>query len=195
MMANQAAPRSLSPEEYLALEATSDEKHEYVRGEVFAMAGTSVAHNVITGNLHAALRAHLRGGPCRVLFESVKLRVDAANVYFYPDLFVTCDPRDADDPLVQRHATLIVEVLSESTSDYDRGEKFADYRRSSTLQEFVTVDSRIQQVVVYRRNDTGVWEFHPAEAGGEVVLASVGLTLPVAAIYEDTSVPVRLRQG
>ena len=99
-MANLAPPRTMSPDDYLAFEEQSGARHEFVRGEVFAMSGTTDAHNDIVGNLYTAIRAHLRGGSCRVQMESVKLRVDAANVYFYPDIFVTCDPRDRDDPPV-----------------------------------------------------------------------------------------------
>jgi Uma2 family endonuclease len=185
----------MSPESYLAFESTSASKHEFVRGELFAMSGTTTAHNDVVGNLGAAIRAHLRGDPCRVRSESVKLRVEAANAFFYPDLFVTCDPRDREDPLVQRHATLVIEVLSESTAEYDRGQKFADYRLLPTLREFVTVDSRVQQVVVYRKNDGGTWEFHPAQAGGELTLATIGMTLAVSAIYEDAEVPATLARA
>lgn len=179
----------MSPEEYLAREGASATKHEYARGEIFAMAGTTTAHNDVVGNLAAALRAHLRGGPCRVRSESVKLRVEAANAFFYPDLFVTCDERDRGDPLVQRHAKLVIEVLSSSTAEYDRGQKFADYRLLPSLREYVTIDSRAQQAVVYRRNDDGIWEFHPAQAGLAITLETVALTLELDAIYEGTDVP------
>ncbi len=103
---------------------------------------------------------------------------------------MTCDPRDRDDPRVKRHAKLVVEVLSESTAAYDRGDKFDDYRRLESLREYVLIDSRAQRAMVYRRSDEAArWEFEPVPADGVLHLASVALRAPLAALYEDTSVP------
>lgn len=182
---------TMSTDAYLAFEGTSSTKHEYVRGEVFAMAGTTDAHNDVVGNVSAILKAHLRGGPCRTYFVDVKLRVEAADVFYYPDVFVRCDARDLEDPLVKRHAVVVVEVLSESTAETDRDEKFADYRKLETLREYVLVDSRVRHVVSYRRKDDGTWQFVPATAEETLTIESVGLTVAVAALYEDTDVPAR----
>ena len=145
----------------------------------------------VVGNVSAILKAHLRGGPCRTYFVDVKLRVEAADVFYYPDVFVTCEARDLEDPLVKRHPVLVVEVRSESTAETDRDEKFADYRKLETLREYVLVDSRVRHVVSYRRKDDGTWQFVPATAEETLTLESVGLTVPVAALYEDTDVPAR----
>lgn len=175
--------------EYLALEATSDSKHEYLRGEIFAMAGTTIAHNLMAGNLAMVLRAHLRGSRCRVLMADVKLRIEASDAYFYPDVFVTCAEEDRADPLIQRHARLVVEVLSDSTAAYDRGEKFDEYRGLESLEEYLLVDSRVQQVIINRKREGGVWEFEVLNGAGILRLDSVKLSLPVASLYEDTDVP------
>lgn len=188
-MADPPIATPLTPDAYLAMEAESGAKHEYVRGEVFAMSGASDAHNDVASNVHARLRAHLRGKPCRAQLTDVKLRVEAAGAFFYPDVFVTCAPSDLDEPLVKRSAVLVVEVLSASTADYDRGDKFADYRRLPDLREYVLVDSRAQRVEVFRRNDAGRWERDWLGAGNVLTLESIGLTLAIAAIYDDTSVP------
>lgn len=189
-MGDAAATRPRTASEYLAFEEASPLRHEFVRGEVFAMAGTTDAHNEVTQNLAALLRAHLRGGPCRAYVIEVQLRVELADAYFYPDLFVTCDPRDRDDPRVKRYAKLVVEVLSESTAAYDRGDKFDDYRRLESLREYVLVDSRARRAMVYRRSDEAArWEFEPVPADGSLLLASIALRVPLAALYEDTSVP------
>jgi Uma2 family endonuclease len=178
----------MTPEEFLAFENASPSKHEYVRGEIFAMSGTSSGHNEVVQNIGSLLRGHLRGRRCRTYVENIKLRVEAANAYFYPDVFVTCDPRDRSDTLVKRHAVLIVEVLSESTASYDRGEKFADYRKLESLKEVLLVDSRQQLVDLYRKNEHGIWEILPLEITGSITLESVELTVPVAALYDDTDV-------
>ncbi|MBM4321881.1 MAG: Uma2 family endonuclease [Deltaproteobacteria bacterium] len=180
----------MSSPEYLMFESQSRVKHEYVRGELFAMAGATKAHNDVAGNVHSILRARLHGRPCRTYIADVKLRVEPADVYFYPDVLVTCDPRDHADPLVVRHPVLVFEVLSDSTADYDRGEKFADYRRIESLAEYVLVDSRAKRVEVFRREQHG-WRFLPLAAGDTLTLASIGLDVPVAALYDDTDVPER----
>ena len=96
---NFAQVYGISPEDYLAGEALSPIRHEYVAGEVFTMAGATEEHATIALNLAALLRAQVRGGPCRVYIADMKLRVEAADAFFYPDVFVTCDPRDATEPL------------------------------------------------------------------------------------------------
>ncbi|HNK33121.1 MAG TPA: Uma2 family endonuclease, partial [Plasticicumulans sp.] len=123
---------------FLDWEATQPERHEYVRGEVFAMTGASDRHNLVAGNLYMLLRTHLRGSPCQVFISDMKVRVDAADAIFYPDLLVTCSASDRSDRLAKRDPVVIVEVLSPSTAGYDLSAKFAHYRRLASLQEYVT---------------------------------------------------------
>lgn len=174
-------------DDFLAWEMQQPDKHEYLAGEVFAMAGASDAHVTISLNLAAALRAHLRGGTCRAFIADMKLRIDAAQAFFYPDVFVTCSSADAQSPLFKRDALLVAEVLSPSTAAYDLGQKFAQYRQLATLQEYVLIDSERVAVDVFRRNAEGRWVLYPYAEGDTVEFASVGLSLPVTAIYEDVA--------
>jgi Uma2 family endonuclease len=130
-------PTRMTPDEYLAWESTQQERHEYIGGETFAMTGARVAHNLIVVNALVFLRQGLRGMPCHVFGSDLKLQIDAANVFVYPDAMVTCDPRDTADGagLSIRHPWLIVEVLSDSTEAFDRGGKFELYRQVVEIDE------------------------------------------------------------
>jgi len=185
---NLAHEPHVTAEQYLAWEAEQAQKHEYLAGEVYAMAGASDAHVTISLNLASALRAHLRGGPCRTYIADMKLEVDAASAYFYPDVFVTCDAADAQLPDRKRSPVLVAEVLSPSTAAFDRGAKFAWYRRLPSLREYLLIDTERLAVDLFRRDATDHWVLYPYGEGDTVELQSVGLLLPVAAIYEDALV-------
>ncbi|NCA88998.1 MAG: Uma2 family endonuclease [Gammaproteobacteria bacterium] len=187
-MSNLARVYALTADDYLAGEVLSPIRHEYVAGEVFAMAGATEEHATIAGNLFALLRSQVRGGPCRVYIADMKLRVDAADAFFYPDVFVTCDPRDAGEPLAKRHPPLICEVLSESTEAYDRGGKFAAYRTLDSLSEYLLIDSRRRSVEVFRRQPDG-WLLAPVAPDGQLELMSLGFRCAVDALYEDVVFP------
>ena len=187
-MSNLARVYSLTADDYLAGEALSPIRHEYVAGEVFAMAGATEEHATIAGNLFALLRTQVRGGPCRVYIADMKLRVEAADAFFYPDVFVTGDARDAAEPLAKRHPSLICEVLSESTEAYDRGGKFAAYRTLESLNEYLLIDSRSQSVEVFRRQPDG-WLLAPVAPDGQLELMSLGFRCAVDALYEDVVFP------
>jgi len=185
-MPNLARKPVFDADAYLAWEAEQAEKHEYIDGDVLAMAGTSIAHVKITRNLLFALHGHLRGSPCSVLASDAKLRVEADNAFFYPDVFVTCSAADRAQPQIQSEPCLIAEVLSPSTSAYDRGAKFAAYRKLPSLQEYVLIDSERMGVEVFRRNKAGRWELHPFDAPGQhITLESVELRLLLDTLYED----------
>ncbi len=171
---------------YLAWEAAQPERHEYIAGEVFAMVGVRQAHNIATLNLASALRSALKGSPCRVFIESVKTRVDAANCFFYPDVLVTCDARDRATPEFVSHPCLIIEVLSPSTAGFDRGDKFAAYRKLPSLQEYGLVDLAAKRIEVFRRNAEQHWVLYEYLEGENIEFASLSLTLPVATVLEDT---------
>jgi Uma2 family endonuclease len=182
-----AAFNYVSPEDYLAAEADSPIKHEYRDGHIYAMAGGTDAHNQIAGNLYALLRSHLRGSGCRTYFADVKAHIEALNRFYYPDVMVTCDERDNALSLYKQHPCLIVEVLSESTEAFDRGNKFADYRHLESLQEYVLISQTGPQVEVFRRNDEGLWVLHPYGEGDRVVLTSVTWDGAMANLYEDVA--------
>ena len=177
---------------YLAWEETQPGRNEYVAGEVFAMIGVRQSHNVATGNLYNVLRRELKGSPCRVFIESVKTRVEAANCFFYPDVVVTCDPRDRLTPEYLSHPLLVAEVLSESTAAYDRGAKFAAYRKLDSLQDYVLIDVAAQRVEVFRRNAENHWVLYDYGAGDRVELASLSLHLDLAELLDDTLDPPQI---
>jgi Uma2 family endonuclease len=185
-MSNLAEIPYLTVDDYLAGEADSPIRHEYIAGEVFAMAGAGDAHVTIALNLASLLRAHVRGGPCRVYIADMKLRVEQADAFFYPDVFVTCDPADAGRRTAKQQATVVIEVLSERTEGYDRGTKFAHYRRLETLEEYVLVDSRSRTVEVFSRRDDG-WLFQAVPEGGRLRLESLDFGCELDAVYEDVS--------
>jgi Uma2 family endonuclease len=182
----QAATKSaMTGAEFLAWEAVQTGRHEFVNGEVFAMSGAEDRHVTVTGNLYIALRQHLAGTPCRTLMVDMKLHVAAANSYFYPDVMVTCSAADQASPLVKSEPILLAEVLSPSTAAYDRGEKFAQYRRIPSLQEFVLIDLDTRRTDVYRKGTDGMWVLHPFDAGQTVHFASVKLDISAPALFAE----------
>ncbi|WP_041740747.1 Uma2 family endonuclease [Calothrix sp. PCC 6303] len=180
----------LSPQEYLEGEKISQIKHEYIDGEVYAMAGASDAHVTITGNLYMLLRNHHRGSGCRVYMADMKAQVEELNRYFYPDVMVTCDTRDQASDYFKSHPCLIIEVLSDTTEGFDRGKKFQDYTYLPSLQEYVLVSQDRMNVECFRRNEKGRWELYRFGVGEIVEFSSVDFRCDIAAIYEDlTSSP------
>ena len=185
----QAAEKPvLTAEEFIAWESGQRERHEFVNGEVFAMAGAEDRHVTVAGNFYIALREHLRGTPCRTFMSDMKLQVTAANSYFYPDVMVTCNSADAASPLSKAEPVLLVEVLSPSTAAYDRGEKFVHYRRIASLQEYVLVDIDTRRTDVFRKQADGMWVLHPFEGAEPVSLASVKLDVTVEALFAEVDV-------
>lgn len=186
MMTQPQQHDGFSAEDYLAWELQQPDKHEYVRGEVFAMTGVSDAHATVSVNFVTRLHAHLRGTPCRLFASDMKLGVAAANSFFYPDLLVTCDQRDraAAANYVKCYPTLLVEILSKSTEAYDRGGKFAIYRLIDTLREYVLVSTDRKAVDVFRRDPTGRWVLYPFEADADLELASIDFRCPLPALFE-----------
>lgn len=194
-MANPALKPHFSPEEYLAWEAEQTEKHEYVDGEVFAMAGAAEGHVTVTGNMYMALRQHLKGSPCRTFMADMKVQAHADSAFYYPDVLVTCSALDTKDPLVKREPSLLVEVLSPSTAAYDRGAKFSSYRQLTSLQEYVVIDTDTRTTDVYRKGVDGLWVLHPFAADEAVVLASVALTIPAVVLFDELDAPVLAETG
>lgn len=181
-----ASPQHLSSDDYLQLEVESPVKHEYIDGDVYAMAGANDAHVTIAGNLFAMLRSHVRGTNCRVYISDMKARLEARNRFFYPDVMVTCDPRDQEISTYKRYPKLIVEVLSESTEAFDRGDKFLDYQSLESLQEYVLINTRHQRVECFRRNQEGLWVLQYYTPKTETFgLKSLNFTDTLAALYED----------
>jgi Uma2 family endonuclease len=150
-------PTHLTSEEYLQMEETSDIKHEYIDGQVYAMAGANDAHVTITLNLASVLRNHVRGSSCRVYIADMKARIESLNRFYYPDIMVTCDDRDRETSVYKQFPCLIIEVLSDSTEAFDRGDKFADYQQIESLQEYVLINTKRQRVECFRRSEEVLW--------------------------------------
>jgi len=187
MLAAQQGPL-FTPEEYEELEEHASERHEYHGGYVVAMSGGTLNHSQISGNIYAIVRAAVRGGRCRAFTEAVRVRATADDEV-YPDVSVTCDPRDLAN--LRRRAieypTLVVEVLSPSTAHYDQTGKFEQYRQIPTLREYVLVDSINTRWVEVRCTDTaGNWSATVYSGDEDVRLESILCTVPMAAIYEDS---------
>jgi Uma2 family endonuclease len=176
------AQTKMTLDEYLVWENASPERHEYVNGEVFAMVGALRVHARVVGNVYFHVRRFLRGKPCQPFSESSKLQV--GNDIFYPDIFVTCDPTDLKTEHVFRLPTLICEVLSPKTADYDRGAKFASYRRIASLREYVLVDPSSFEVTLFRRNAAGLFELHDYTGHDVVTFASLDVEITRADLFD-----------
>jgi Uma2 family endonuclease len=177
IVANQAA--YLSEAEYLAQEAKSQVKHEYVAGYVYAMgdidamAGASGAHNKIAFNLTGLLYGQLRHSGCSGYGSDMKVKIAARQCFYYPDLHVTCDARDRNNAPYNEYPKLIIEVLSDATEQLDRGDKFFDYQELDSLEEYILISQDKMRVEVLRRNGAGRWELYVFREGQQVELASV----------------------
>jgi Uma2 family endonuclease len=178
----------ITPEEYLALEEKSPVKHEYIDGYIYAMAGALDPHVTIAGNIFALLRNHVRGSGCRVYISDMKARIESLNRFYYPDVMVTCDQRDQETAGYKRFPCLIVEVLSDSTEGFDRGDKFADYQILETLQEYVLINTKKPRVECFRRNDQGLWVLQ-SYAGEESSFQfhSINFEGTMTELYEDVN--------
>ena len=181
--------RRYTPEEYFVLEASSEERHEYFDGEVFAMAGGTKSHNLITQNFTSALRAGLHGKSCQVFSNGVLTEVARDAFYNYPDVVVTCGPADRRDPLLVRQPVLIVEVLSPSTADYDRSRKFMQYQKIASLRHYLLLSQTAWVLEWFRRDEAGQWIYMVFSDPADVLeIAELNLRLPLADVYEDTDV-------
>lgn len=177
----------LTPEDYLREERASSVKREYIRGEVFAFAGASPAHNQIVFHLAGILHAQLRHTPCRGYASDLKVQTPGQEMFAYPDLTVVCGEPQFRDELqdVLLNPTLIIEVLSMSTEARDRGEKFLQYIQIPSLHDYLLVSQSEPRVEHYERQSDGRWLLSVLQGLDEQVhLASIGCTLRLADIYE-----------
>ena len=175
-----------SPEEYLALERSCVTKHEYYNGEIFAMGGASKQHVLIVTNVVGELHSELKEGPCTVYSTDLRVRVAPTGLYTYPDVIVLCDgPRFSDeqeDTLL--NPALIIEVLSESTKDYDRGGKFEQYRTIESFVEYLLIAQDRPHVEHHTRQPDGNWILHETNSLEDTIqLKSVPCSLRIADIY------------
>jgi Uma2 family endonuclease len=189
MVADRDAER-LTVEQWRELERTSEVKHEYVDGHIFAMAGGSGAHSRIATNITTLLDNILGDGPCIAYNSDLATRLSETR-YTYADVVVSCSPHDAAtrDMTEVIEPTIVFEVLSDSTEAKDRGRKSDDYRKCPTLREYVLIGTRYQRVEVYRRTEDGWGLFRFYGPQDEIELTSIQAQLPVASLYRRTDVP------
>lgn len=185
MSAMPAVKKTWTPEEYLAWERLQPEKHEFHHGEVFAMAGATFEHNQIVINAGAELRAALRQKPCRVCASDLRVKIPSTGLYTYPDVSVVCGrPEFEDDKLdTLLNPLVLVEVLSESTADYDRGTKFTNYRTIASFRDYVLLSTDKVLVEYHTRKDDDSWVLREFKAGQRFTLESVGVELAVDELY------------
>jgi Uma2 family endonuclease len=177
----------ITPEQYLEIERQAEYKSEYLNGEMFAMSGGTAPHNIIGWNILGELRDQLRKRPCVAFTSDQRVQVEATGLYTYPDVAALCgEPRFLDetqDTLL--NPSLIVEVLSPSTEAYNRGRKFAHYKKIESLMEYLLVSSQEMQADLFRRRADGLWVLSSAEKPEDAVeLSSIDCRLVLADIYE-----------
>jgi Uma2 family endonuclease len=172
-----------TPEEYFAWEEQQLERHEYIDGEVYAMSGGTINHGRISIKITSMLDNHLDTSGCITGNSDVKVNVLETNDYTYPDASVTCDDRDKSGTQYITYPCLIVEVLSDSTEAYDRGEKFYRYRHNPILQDYLLVSAKSIAIDLYHKNNAGEWVIINCRAGDTIELQSINLSFPIEQVY------------
>jgi Uma2 family endonuclease len=173
----------MTVEQYLVWERTQAEKHDFVDGEVFAMAGGSPRHNALAAAVLAELRIATRGTVCRPLTSDQRVALPRGERFVYPDASLACDPLEVRHNDVLANPTAIVEVLSTSTEAYDRGDKWEGYRRIASLEDYLLVSQHAIRIEQFQRHEDGSWRYTVAEQGDRVTLHN-GAAIDVSAIYD-----------
>ena len=173
----------LTLQEFIDWENLQPERHEFHRGEVFAMVGARRVHNEVSGNIFASLKGQLRGTPCRAFIETMKVKIGDETI-LYPDVFVTCNASDLSTQLTFASPTLVVEVLSPSTQSYDRGAKFTLYRSIESLREYILVDPDTREVQLFRRGADSLFTLHDLTGRERITLSSLGCELLASDVFD-----------
>ena len=176
----------MTPEEFLAFERASDEKHEYRDGLIVAMSGAKRAHNLISVNIGSSLHASLKNKDCETYMSEMRVFVPKVRLYTYPDIVVVCgEPKFIDDEFdTLTNPLLLIEILSDSTEGYDRGLKFQNYRSIDSLKEYVLVSQNTESIEKYMKHGDGFWLL--SEAIGlddSITLESIDCNLTLADVY------------
>jgi Uma2 family endonuclease len=174
-------PQIMTKEAYLEFEESATQKHEFVHGQIYAMAGATEAHNLVSGNLFAYLWNASQTGKCRIFGSDMKL--EASEVYYYPDVMIVCDETDRD-PKIKRRPCLIAEVSSKSTSDIDRTEKLFAYRKLEGLQVYILLAQDAIRAEIYRRDLDG-WRYELYESGDTMKVPCVNAEIKLDDLYKN----------
>lgn len=172
--------------EYLELERKAERKHEFYGGEIFAMAGAGLRHNKLFSNLFGELAIHLKGKKCRPFGSDMRIHIPQNTLYTYPDISVLCGnytPAENDEDTATL-PVIIIEILSASTKNYDRGDKFKLYRDIPSLKEYILVDSDSITIEAFRINASGHWELEEYKnLTDNLLIRAIELSIPVIEIY------------
>jgi Uma2 family endonuclease len=190
-MGQPAVRTGLSPEEYLAFERASEQKHEYADGEVFAMSGCSREHSLIAANIQRELGNALIERPCEVHTSDMRVKIASTGRYVYPDVSVVGEKAEFEDEEVDTllNPKAIVEVLSDSSEGYDRGDKFAQYQSIPSFMDYVLVSQKAVRVEHFHRRSDGRWLLTILGPGAQLVIESIGVTIDVDRIYLKVPFP------
>lgn len=187
----------ITPEEYLRIERAAEFKSEYFAGEMFAMAGGSARHSLLKANVVGELRSQLKGRPCKVYDSDLRVLVLATGLFTYPDATVVCEPLETHDGDNATNPTLLVEVLSDSTENYDRTIKFDHYRKIPSLKEVLFVSQEQPIVELFSRDADGSWKLTDARGlDASIELSSIGVSVPLSEFYDKVEFqpdPLRIR--
>lgn len=183
------ANQKISIEEYLAFERGSQEKHEYYKGEVFAMSGAGIRHNIIFSNLFREIGGQLKGKPYQIFGSDMRLHITENTLFTYPDISIYCYWGEMDNPEEDNatNPSVLIEILSPSAKDYDRGGKFILYRAIPTLKEYILVDTESIFIEAFRINQTGHWELEEYKSPDQLLaIPSLSITVALKEIYQGT---------
>ena len=178
----------VSVRDYLEGEKISQVKHEYIDGEVYAMAGMSKSQNRIIGTLYKKLSEHLRGSGCEPFFVDIKVRVEKLNCFYYPNSVVVCDEDNVDEYYATK-PKIIIEVLSPSTSLTDRREKMFAYEEIEGLVKYVLIEQNKMYAKIHRRPEGNLWDWVEFDESEEIDLASIEFKMALKDIYEGVELP------
>jgi Uma2 family endonuclease len=181
----------VSPEDYLVMERASQEKHEYFKGEIFAMSGASNEHNDITYNINRLVAPFLHGKGCKLYGSDFRIHIPENTLYTYPDFTIVCGKAETTEIYTDNltNPAVIIEILSKSTKDYDRGSKFMLYRSIKTLKEYLLIDSTTISVEHFEKQNDNSWRLTEfKQLSDNFVISSIDLTLLLKDIYEDVSI-------
>lgn len=196
-MQEQPTTERMTADEYLEFEESSQVRHEFVDGELYAMTGSTKNHNRICGRMFTKLDSHLSGSPCQAYLHDLKVHVETANCYYYPDVVVACEPYDGKSIFVQE-PRLIIEVLSPSTQHIDRREKRINYAQIGSLREYILIHYNKRLIELYRKDSPGIWSSEKLGNDDELLIKSLPggpLRIAVADIYADLDIPLTVQES
>jgi Uma2 family endonuclease len=187
MIATPQLSTPVTPEAYLAWEASQETRHEFVDGEILAMTGGAIAHNDIALNCYRALYPSVKKQGCRLNVSDVKVQAKRGDRYFYPDLVISCHPDDLNATQYVQHPKVIIEVLSPGTTTHDRSRKLRYYRQIASLQEYLLINTDQILVESYQRQTKEMWGYRDYDAEANLYIPSLAFEIPVSSIYENVT--------